>query len=76
MTHDWKKCASVTPGGKPYFYIRKVPEYGPENWGYHRIVWDRQVLAYALTMDQKHGDRPTLIGYYSTPKEAMKHVND
>lgn len=67
----WKQCASVTPGGKPYFYIRKVDEYGPENWGYYRVVWSREVRAYAATRDQKHGDRPTLLGYFSNVDDAQ-----
>lgn len=65
----WKKVASVTPGGKPYFFVAPMSEY----YGYYRIVWDRRVLAYAATIDQKYGDRPTLVGYYSTVDEA-KHA--
>lgn len=66
----WEQCPSTTTGGKPHFYISKVVEYGPENWGFHRVVWDRAVRAYAATTDQKHGDRPTLHGYYGTVAEA------
>ena len=66
----WQKCASVTPGGKPFFFVRKLEEYGRENWGFYRVVWDRQVQAYAATKDQKHGDRPALLGYFGSVREA------
>lgn len=69
---DWKACPSVTPGGKPFFYVAKVDEYDPENWGFHRVVWDRRVQAYAATTDQKYGDRPKLHGYFSTVREAQE----
>ena len=68
---DWQKCASVTPGGKSFFYVRKITAYGAENWGFDRIVWNREVQAYAATRDQRHGDRPALLGYFSTVKEAQ-----
>ena len=71
MIKDWKQCASVTPGGKPFFYVRSLTAYH----GYQRIVWDRRVLAYAATIDQKYGDRPTLVGYYSTVNEAKQALS-
>ena len=47
----WQKCASLTSGGKPVFFVRKVEDYGPENRDYSRVVWNRQVQAYAATKD-------------------------
>ncbi len=72
---QWKRCESVLSGGKAYFYVLKVADYGPPNWGYHRIVWHRDVRAYALTTDQKHGDRPTLHGYFDTPQKAAEALD-
>ena len=72
MTNEWKQVPSVTLGGKSFFYVRKVAEYGPENWGFDRIVWNRDVRAYAATRDQKYGDRPKLLGYFSTVAEAQE----
>jgi hypothetical protein len=31
----WIKCPSVTPGGKPHFWYRRIPTH--HQW----IVWDR-----------------------------------
>jgi hypothetical protein len=73
----WEKHPSVMTGGKPFFYIRA--EYGPENWGFWRVVWNRDVLAYAATKDQKYGGRPALLGYFPTVAEGkaacdLQHV--
>lgn len=67
---EWQNCASVTRGGKPEFYIRKVVDYGPENWGYYRVVWDRTQCKWKATKDQKHGDNPTVIGYFDSARHA------
>lgn len=61
----WRKCPSVTAGGKPYFYIAaSAPGV------FWRIVWDRFVRAYALT----HDAHDSTFGYYSTPRQAQRAV--
>ena len=66
---NWKKCASVTTGGKPFFYVAPIED---GSIGYRRVVWHRGVLAYAATVDQRYGDRPYLVGYFSTVAEAKR----
>lgn len=68
MSATWRQVESVTPGGKPYFYVKALTEYT----GFRRVVWHRDVRAYAATVDRKYTDRPMLVGYYSTVNEARQ----
>lgn len=66
-TEPWRKVASVTHGGKPFFYIA-----ASRPGVFWRIVWHRDVQAYALSHDSLNGT----LGFYSTPKEAQQAVKD
>jgi hypothetical protein len=72
MTHlapiePWQKIASVTAGGKPYFYIAATSP-----GVYWRIVWDRWLHTYIISHDGYRGS----FGSYVTPKQAMRAVAD
>lgn len=58
---DWNKVASVSTGGKPFFYTR----YDTTSYPYtvrQSIVWDRHVRAYACTVnDSTKAYRDTVI---------------
>ena len=69
--HEWQQTPSVLTGGKPYFYTRLLTEYH----GYRRVTWNRDVRAYAATVDYKYGDRPLLVGYYTTVADGMRAVD-
>ena len=57
MLRGWRVCASVTHGGKPYFYTRDKPSA--------RIMWDRDILAYELQINNR------FIGHFPTVDAAM-----
>jgi hypothetical protein len=59
MKIPWKKCPSVTPGGKPFFWCYVS--------GYvrHTICWDRVEKRWALNLAGKH------MGYFDTDREAQ-----
>ena len=62
----WRKVASVTTGGQPYFYVR----YDQDSYPYavrDCIVWDRSVLAYRAERNDK------ALGFFSSVAEA-KHA--
>lgn len=67
MLPGWKAIASVTPGGKPYFYLRSLTEYH----GYRRVAWNRARQLYVASVDQKYGD-PRIIGDYPTILDGMR----
>lgn len=60
MTVDWIKCASVTTGGKPYFYYRRV------NGIRQCVVWNRRVCQW----ESQEGENT--LGYYATMQEAKR----
>lgn len=62
---EWKRVASVTGGGKPYFYVRYVRESYPYSIR-HSVVWDRKVRAWAAQENDK------TIGYYDNPLDAKR----
>lgn len=63
----WAKCPSVTTGGKDYFYVAHL-----DTGRMARIVWDRRVRAYKLTIDSTNGNPPFLLGFYTSHRRAMK----
>jgi hypothetical protein len=58
----WQKCASVTPGGKQFFYFGKVGEHV-----YH-VVWDRIDLRYHAQIDH------VTVGKFDTAHDAEKFL--
>lgn len=54
--NDWKKCPSVTPGGKPFFYRK----------GNAVLMWDRMNGGWRIT----EGDKKSAL--FTTAKAAMK----
>jgi len=44
--HGWKKVASVTPGGKPHFWYRRIN--GEREWW----VWNRQTETWEYKSDK------------------------
>ena len=56
MNSNWTKVASVTPGGKPFFYVR----------GQQRIVWDRYSESF------KAHDSDKLVGYFDDIRKAKR----
>lgn len=62
---NWKRVASVTPGGMPYFYVR----YASATYPYsvrQSVVWDREKLAWAAQENDK------TIGYYNNLLDAKR----
>ena len=60
----WTKCASVTYGGKPYFWTAETPE------GRRWVMWNRQTLVWDVTCDNL--SLPLLNTGFKTPQKAMK----
>jgi len=59
----WKKCPSVTPGGKPFFYHNAAKKL----W----VVWDRVRLEWSLEGRTKEYDR-VIHALRKTKTAAMK----
>jgi hypothetical protein len=57
----WTRVASVTTGGKPYFWTRAI--------GLNRywVVWNR--VARQWVIEAADGG---IVGYYSSPQDAMR----
>jgi hypothetical protein len=67
----WRKVASVTPGGKPFFYVRTRHDTS----GYDRVVWDRTVLAWAAQSDRVR-DKPAYLGTFATLRTAQRACDE
>ena len=70
MTLQWKKRASVTNGGKPFFYVAFPIMNGHRRK--YSVHWDRNAQQWACTFD----DFETMLipeehGMFSTAKEAQ-----
>jgi hypothetical protein len=63
---EWTKCASVTYGGKPYFWTTITPK------GRHWVIWSRQTLVWEVTCDNQ--DYPLVQTGFKTPQKAMKFL--
>lgn len=65
MKLHWKKCPSVTGGGKPFFWTATRGE--TRYW----VVWHREFKAWVI--EDNYG---AAYGNYSNPKAAMKYVEE
>lgn len=63
---DWERVASVTPGGKPYFYYRKDLQ-GKSWW----IAWDRYKLQWRLSTDGNPFGYTNLL--HGTIQQCLEH---
>ncbi len=59
----WNRCPSVTTGGKPFFWCRRVAT------GMQHVCWHRGYRAWYLFLN--HSDNPT-AGPFSSPKGARE----
>lgn len=63
MSNMWRKIASATTGGKPYFYLSAT--------GSRCVVWDRLAQAWVARIED-HGCILSTIGYYKTAAAAKR----
>jgi len=65
MKINWEKCASVTHGGKNYFYFAKIN--GVSYW----VLWDRAKEKWTF-----QGDNNVVLKTfnYKTPKSVMDWI--
>jgi len=61
---DWRKCPSVTPGGKPYFYVSFNGQHEKTT-----VVWSRLEQKWLLIGDMASGVEQ--YGLFNSPKAAM-----
>ncbi len=61
----WKKVASVTPGGKHYFWTAIVR--GDRYW----VVWDRDKKKWAVETEKRTGGYATLA-LFATPIQGQR----
>jgi hypothetical protein len=59
----WKKCPSVTPGGKPFFYHNAAKKL--------RVVWDRRTESWGIFDAEYNRLMPGRSYHYKTPTSAM-----
>lgn len=48
MRDGWRECASVTSGGKPFFYFKAGGPGEPRQW----IVWNRTVQKWTREIEE------------------------
>lgn len=58
----WKKCPSVTPGGKPFFYHNAARKL----W----VTWGRVEAKWVI--QHRSGIELSIVGAFGTPTAAMK----
>lgn len=64
IKENWQKIASVTNGGKPYFYVRF------DNRGKLTIVWDRTEYSYCIVRN----DAAVLARGFKTIEASIKYA--
>jgi hypothetical protein len=68
ISDGWIKCASVTTGGKQYFYFRRDKQ-DRRTW----IVWDTQENCWLLTRDDGAlNEEHTILGRHKTVGAAKR----
>ncbi len=68
MKVEWKKCPSVTKGGKPFFWVTTNLE--EKYW----VVWDRFTKTWVVSIRPKTKEEDPYKDWFSSPKSAMKYV--
>ncbi len=70
---DWQRVASVTPGGKPYFWIAFLVNADKARAKFS-VVWDRARLQWLAEMDNMSNGDHKFIGWFFHHKAARDHV--
>jgi hypothetical protein len=60
---NWKQCASVSAGGKPYFYVSF------DDKGKLTVVWNRIDQRWMITRNDT-----TVAQYFRTTKQAYDYI--
>ena len=68
--NKWEKVASVTRGGKPYFWFKSTLEY------FIWVVWDRHEKLWKAEIENKRlGPSRSVYNYYGTAEQGKKEVD-
>ena len=74
-TNTWKRCPSVTTGGKRYFWTRECIDSST----YRRVwvVWHRDARAYGVDVERRvfHSPRPETLIFTSTPQQGKRYAD-
>ena len=65
----WEKVASVTTGGKPYFWFKRSKHY--RAW----VVWDRQERKWKAKVEALD-NKQSMSRYFSTAEAGKKGVDN
>ena len=65
---DWQQVASVTYGGKPYFWVA-FPVVGEKRVKYS-VVWDRNARCWTVAYDDYSTPVPHELGHFDNPHHA------
>ena len=63
----WKKCVSVTAGGKPHFWFASLPT------GRAWVAWNRTALQWELSFEPSNAPC-AVLGHYMTARRAMQRL--
>jgi hypothetical protein len=68
---SWRKCPSVRPGGKTFFYVLFTPcNINPGTRNKWSVVWDRQGLTWIIKCENMTTGRTIYYGVAQSPALA------
>lgn len=68
MKVEWKKCPSVTHGGKPFFWV--TTNVKQKFW----VVWDRFAQEWAVMKNPTKDGEDSYVDWFSSPNQAKSFV--